>query len=359
MQGGEPVSSDRTRCGAGAHSLARSPGMRTGTVLFSARMLRAVLRFVLLCGVALVAAPMILASLYVDQRGVALNGRVYSKSEYLRMNQGSWTRTSEVSFEYTLPETGGVSFFNVDMAPEKYDEYHIGQAVAVHYLRREDVPKWPGADAMWQMRILPHVRLAEQRAFAGIAALMTPRVELGAGVVVLMALLLWVWRRSRLPGFSWAMGAVILCGVIALLFYDFPRPTPAPVGETRTASGTVKSLRRIDRLINASRSRGLTAHQPVDVVGIEFVPQGFRDPVLAVDLVDRGSVQSLAEGARVDVEYEAARPRTAWLRSATRTFARRNLVGMGEDVVLYIGVLIAGLLLFQFLWQRRPTRRGL
>ena len=322
-------------------------------------MLRAVVWVVLLCGVALVAAPMMLASLYVDQRGVELTGHVYSKSEYLRQNQGGWTRSSEVSFEYTLPETGGVSFFNVDMAPGKYDEYHKGQTVTLHYLRREDVPKLPGADAMWQMRILPHVRLAGQRAFSGVEAAFTPRIELGVAVVVAIAMLLWVWRRSRLPGFGWAMGALITCGIIALMFYDLPRPTPAPRDGMRAASGKVTSLRRIDMLMNTNRSRGLDAHQPVDVVGVEFVPQGFSDPVLAVDLVDRGSILGLAEGATVEVDYEAEQPRTAWLRSATRTFPRRNLIGLGEDAMLYIGVLIAGLLLCQFIgkaFRRRLSR---
>ena len=319
-------------------------------------MLRALIWVVLLCGVALFVAPMMLASLYVDQRGVELTGHVYSKSEYVRLNQGAWTRSSEVSFEYTLPETGGVSYFNVDMAPAKYDEYHKGQTVTLHYLRREDIPKLPGADAMWQMRILPHVRLAGQRAFSAIEAAITPQIKLGVGVVVAIAMLLWVWRRSRLPGFGWAMGALIVCGITALLFYDFPRPTPAPAGETRAASGKVKSLRRIDMLMNTSRSRGVEAHQPVDVVGVEFVPQGFHDPVLAVDLVDRGSIRGLAEGATVEVDYEAAQPRTAWLRSATRTFLRRNLIGLGEDAMLYIGLLVAGLLLVQFVGKAFKRR---
>lgn len=58
-------------------------------VLSSGRMLRAALWIVLLCGVTLVAAPMVLASLYVDQHGVELTAHIYSKSEYLRLNQGS------------------------------------------------------------------------------------------------------------------------------------------------------------------------------------------------------------------------------------------------------------------------------
>jgi len=325
-------------------------------------MLRALIWILLLACVALFTAPMVLASLYLDQRGVELNGRVYSKSEYVRLLRGtwSWTPQSEVTFEYTLPETGGVSFFNVAMEPQKYDEYHKGQAVKLHYLRREDIPRLPGADAMWQIRILPHVRLAEQHAFAGLQAAISPQVKLGLAALAAIVILLWVWRRSRLPGFAWAAGVCIVCGIVAMLFYDYPRSTPAPTRDVRVASGTVKSIRRIDMLLSTSRSHGTPAHQPLDIVGIEFLPQGFRDPVLAVDLVDRGSSPGLAEGARVEVDYEFGRPRTAWLRGGTRTFPRRNLIGLAEDAALWIAVLIALALLWQFIgnaFKRILSRR--
>ncbi len=314
-------------------------------------MIRGLIWILLLCGAALVIAPMVVASLYVDQRGVELPGHVYSKSEYVGALRGTdtWSRRSEVTFEYTLPETGGVSFFNVAMEPAKYDEYHKGQAVTLHYLRREDIPKLPGADVMWQIRILPHVRLEGQHAFDGLRATVSPQLKLGFAALAAIVILLWTWRRSKLPGFAWAMGVCIVCGIVAMMFYDFPLPTPAPAGDVRVASGKVKSIRRIDMLLSTNRSRGTPAHQPLDIVGVEFVPQGFKDPVLAVDLVDRGSIQGLAEGAPVEVDYEAGRPRTAWLRGAARTFPRRNLIGLGEDAALWFGVLIAGLLLWQFL----------
>jgi hypothetical protein len=314
-------------------------------------MIRGLIWIFLLGFTGLIAAPMILASLYLDQRGVELNGRVYSKSEYVSALRGTdtWSRRSEVTFEYTLPETGGVSFFNVAMEPAKYDEYHKGQTVKLHYLRREDIPKLPGADAMWQIRILPHVRLEGQHAFDGLRAAISPQLKLGVAALAAIVVLLWTWRRSKLPGFAWAMGVCIVCGIVAMMFYDFPLPTPGPSGVVHVASGKVKSIRRIDMLLSTNRSRGTEAHQPLDIVGVEFVPQGFQDPVLAVDLVDRGSIPGLAEGAPVELDYEVGRPRTAWLRNATRTFPRRNLIGLGEDVVLWIAVLIALALLWHLI----------
>jgi hypothetical protein len=318
-------------------------------VILTGRMLRALIWIVLLSGAALFLAPMVVASLYVDQRGVELTGRVYAKDEFIRVRTGTWTRSSEVTFEYTLPETGGVSFFNVEMSPEKYDEYHKGQTVKLHYLRREDIPKLPGADVMWQIRILPHVRLEGQRAFDGLRTAVTPQIRLGVAIVAAIGILLWVWRRMRLPGFAWAVGVCVVVGVVAMMFYDFPQTTPEPRSDVRAASGSVKTIRQIDWLFRGNHSRGLEAHQRVDIVGVEFVPQGYRDPVMAVDLVDRGSIAGLAEKMPVEIYYEAGRPRTAWLRSATREFPRRNLIGLGEDALLYVGVLIAGLVLWQLL----------
>jgi len=152
----------------------------------------------------------------------------------------------------------------------------------------------------------------------------------------------------------------VVAGIPALFFYDFPRPTPSPTVEVRQASGTVKSLDRIDKLFAGSRSRGMFASQPVEVVGIEFVPEGRRESVLAVDLIDSGSIAGLKEKGTVDVEYESASPRTAYLRSGTREFLPRNLRGIVVDGALYLGVLIGCLMGAHFIgkaWTRLVAGR--
>jgi hypothetical protein len=104
----------------------------------------------------------------------------------------------------------------------------------------------------------------------------------------------------------------------------------------------------------------MDAAQPIEVVGIEFVPEGRAESVLAVDLIDSGSIAGLKVNAPVDVEYEGASPRTAYLRWATRTFLSRNLRGIVVDGALYLGVLVGCLMGAHFVgraWTRMLARR--
>ena len=323
-------------------------------------MLTGLIRLAVVCGVVLLVSPFLISSLYVDQRGIEMTGRVYSKREDVTMRYGGWTRTSEVTVEYDSPEPVGVAFFGIRMDPERYDTFHIGDKVKLHYLRHSDIPDVPGANILWQMHALPVVRLADQRAFSGLERFFTKKLILGCAALAAIAVLLWIWRRARLPGFGWAVGACVVAGIPALFFYDFPRPTPSPTVEVRQASGTVKSLDRIDKLFAGSRSRGMFASQPVEVVGIEFVPEGRRESVLAVDLIDSGSIAGLKEKGPVDVEYESGVS-----ANCVRSFRDEGLpaaesAGHRVDGALYLGVLIGCLMVAHFIgkaWTRLLARR--
>jgi hypothetical protein len=124
-----------------------------------------------------------------------------------------------------------------------------------------------------------------------------------------------------------------------MLISEFPLPGTAPATEVRRGAGQVKSVGRIYRLFSGSRSRGEIASQPVSVVGVEFIPEGRLEPVLAVDLIDEGSL-ALKQGATVSVEYELTAPRTAYLLGGTRNFPRRNLTGLVLVCSFYVALLL-------------------
>jgi hypothetical protein len=302
-------------------------------------MLRSLLGLLLLGGTALITLPFLMSSLYVDQRGIEIPGHVYSKREDAIVQYSTWYRSCEVTVEYQGPDDPGVSFMKVELAPDQYDSFRKGQEVKLHYLRRQDVPDVPMAKSLREIGLLPRARLAGQRAFSGLtsAANRTSLPVLGAfgGSVLLLIL----WRLSRLPGFPWAALACVLGVVALLLISEFPLPAAAPATAVRRGAGQVKSVARIYRLFSGSRSRGEIASQPVSVVGVEFVPEGRLEPVLAVDLIDEGSL-ALKQGATLSVEYELTAPRTAYLVGATRNFPRRNLSGLVLVCSFYVALLL-------------------
>jgi hypothetical protein len=302
-------------------------------------MLRTLLAILILGGIALITLPFLVSSLYVDQRGIDIPGHVYSKREDAIVHYSTWYRSCEVTVEYQGPDESGVSFLKVELPPDRYDSFRRGQQVTLHYLRRQDIPDVPFAKTLGQIGLLPRARLAGLRAFSGviIAVKQTGLPVLGAFVA--SVLLLVLWRLSRLPGFAWAVAACVL-GVLALiLITEFPLPAAAPTTAVRRGAAQVKSIDTIDRLFSGSRTRGEIASQPVSVVGVEFIPEGRIEPVLAVDLIDEGSLL-LRQGTAVTVDYELTAPRTAYVLGATRNFPRRNFNGLILVWSFYVALLV-------------------
>ena len=323
-------------------------------------MLRGLLILVFVGVSALVTLPFLMSSLYIDQRGVAISGHVYSKREDAIVRYSTWYRSCEVTLEYWAPEESAVSFLKVELPPDQYDSFAKGQQVQLHYLRRQDVPALPLVQPLRAMGLLPKARLARQRIFAGF---MIGAGRVGLPLIAALAgsvLLLICWRLSRLPGFQWAVIACVL-GVLTLsLISEFPLPTGRPSGAVRIAAAKVKSVERIQRLFSGSRTRGEIAAEPVSVVGAEFVPEGRLEPVLAVDLIDESSLV-LKPGDIVALEYELAAPRTAHLQRATRTFPSRNLTGIAMTLSLYAALLLGVLFGAHYLgrgWKRLLQSRN-
>jgi hypothetical protein len=122
-----------------------------------------------------------------------------------------------------------------------------------------------------------------------------------------------------------------------MLYSEFPRPVPEPAVAVQKTVGRVASISRIDHLFETHDSQGMQATQPIQVVGVSFVPAGMTEEVLAVDLIDDGSVGGLQVGSPATVAYERAATRTARIDGGTRRFPERNLKGAILSAVLFAG----------------------
>jgi hypothetical protein len=271
----------------------------------------------------------------------------------VKVVRSNWEVSRTLTIEFTVPETSSVSFFDVYPGAAQYDALHTNQAVDVRYLPRKYLPDVPGAKILWELHALPTARLASMEGVSRLDALMTPNTILGCAALGGIFTLFMLWRITRLRLFAWSagIGAVPLFGLI--LMTGFPRATPAPVREVRHGTGCVIQIGRIDKLFSGSRSRGVIAEQPVDVVSVEFVPEGRTEAVVAVDLIDRGSIADLREKSAVALVYEAASPRTAYLEGARRTFPERNFSGVVEEGLICFAVVAAVLAALYYFSRRR------
>jgi hypothetical protein len=304
-------------------------------------MLRGLILLLLALVVGFLALPFVMTSRALDEHGITLPGTVYHKSETVKVGYSEWELAREITVQYTIPESSSVGFFTVHPNTKQYDSLHTRQTVDVRYLRRKDVPELPGSKILWEIHALPTARLTNFRNVSRLDAVLTPRAILGCEILAGILALLILWRVTRSSTFAWMAAIGVLPLVALILLSGFPRPTSAPSGELRRATGRVASVGRIDKLFSGSRSRGVPADQPVAVVGVEFVPDGMSEPVVAVDLIDSGSIPGLKEKSTVTVQYEAASPRTAYIEGATRRFPERNFSGAVVTALLYLAAVIA------------------
>jgi len=285
-------------------------------------------------GALLIAAPFVLSSRYIDARGVEIQGRVFEKREYVNVQDSEWERICEVTAVYTPPDEYGTPYLVERLGPAAFDGLHKGGPVTLRYLRREDLPRVPGSKVLREMRLL---RAAKMAGRIGI----DPNVKRALWWVGLGVLLLSLWRMARLPGFAWLAGGAVAVLLAATLNSEFPWATPAPRSGIRSADGRVVSVGTISRLFSGHQTSGMQAEQPIQVIAVQFFPAGKTEPVLAIDLIDEGSIAGLKEGAAARVQYEDSAPRVARVEGGTREFPSRNLYGVFRDSAVTVAVLAA------------------
>ncbi len=152
-----------------------------------------------------------------------------------------------------------------------------------------------------------------------------------------LILALWLWYKLRIPGGIFAIAICFVGALGAAMFSEIPRPMSPLQGVILPGRARVQNEWTIDKVFASRNSRNTwSLDQPVQYVSLEFVPEGRREPVVAADNIDTGSIPNLKVGQSLAVQYEQANPRNARLVAGTRTFWKKNLRGLAITAVIWI-----------------------
>jgi len=262
--------------------------------------------------IALLAAPLLAASLWLDAHGETATATVTGKREEIQVaNQptGGWYSRRYLVVDFPRLAASGLQA-SVRVDSVEFHSYRPGDRVDIRYFpccpifarlaghtTRQvtwEAAREVGSDPVLDWMVFGVVALVVVAQVSSVLVVATGVVWLAAA-----ALFLFPQRPPRV-----ATGTEVTARVAGLW-----RVTESP---TRTRH----------RSRSSSHPERLTV--PYQVVQLRFVPAGAADSVIAVDEVDAGSVPSLAPGAEVRVRYQSAAPREAMLVDGTRTFRQRN-----------------------------------
>jgi hypothetical protein len=282
----------------------------------------------------------------IDANGRIITCTVANKRERIhrRTRSDSWNPVFHVSLACRWPDAGApFSPPEFDTDEAEFDRIQPGTPFEVRYL--SDVP---------QLLILvgingAHLARETTAVHAGRTLMaLAPLLALG-GFMLLVLFLAWLTTKRNVRGARW-----IIFGLLGAAFMYVLTPT-LPVtlfGKTARATATVKELQAFTRLLNSSKSRGITASTPYELVVLEFLPPGRREPVLAGDMIDIASQPNLAVGQLVAIDYEVDHPRRANIAGATRSYYYENVRGAIIAGFATVALLVGGTLAWEALKRR-------
>jgi hypothetical protein len=289
---------------------------------------------------ALLLTPVLGPPLYIEAAGRSAAGVVIAKRETITTLSEAWSRRLQIDVHYLATDVEEEEVITIAVNAATYDQLRVGAPVQLRYLPNPTVRK---------IGNLATARLDTQPPMGSFIALLGDRVPgllLGIGIwLVLLA----AWAKLR---YGWLVLVLAISMIGGVIYIGSGWPPPAPPGEMLAGSATVRDTRRIDRVWGGRKTPAEDAVQPFIVMELEFVPAGYTGPVVAVDMVDDGSVPALERGVSVPIHYSAANPRWAQVDNAVRTYYWKNLRTFG-----LIGLLIVVLLLFGLIRGRGRTRR--
>ncbi len=307
-------------------------------------------------------APWLLLAGYLRVFGIAGTGEVIDRHEAVSIRGDHWHRDLIVSYRYRLSGSGQSATASQRVDPALYDRLRVGSPVKVLYSPWKPLREFGSAGATlaevpWYA-VLPResndtLWFLEMEMYAVVAVLgylayrrrsrtltllaVTVGASVAAGVLLFgflifpILLLLW-WRRPG-QGFGWVL-LVSMAGSAAILASRVPWPPRMPPEANLRATAVVREVHDVDRVWGTRRFPGQSVRQPFQILDLEFTPAGAADSVHAVDVIDRGSVRSLARGSTIAVLYPEGQPHSARMEGGTRDYAR--------DLFIYVLALTYG-----------------
>jgi hypothetical protein len=282
----------------------------------------------------------------IDHDGRTILCPVERKTERIdrRSQDDSWKPVFHVELACDWP-AAGAPFASpaFDTNEQEYDRLQRGMPLEVRYLRDVPLPLLvigiSGAHLARETLDVHVLRIAN--VFGPIAVII--------GYILVLSLLGWLMTRYKRRGLYIAF--FVLLG-IAVIYMLTPTLPVGVSGQTATATATITDMRVFERLLDTSRSQGIEASVPYELLVLEFVPSGRREPVLAGDMIDVNSRPGLAVGQQVAITYETAHPRHANVQNATRMYYWRNVEGAIIEGFFVIGFLVGGTLLWEYIKRR-------
>lgn len=280
-------------------------------------------------------------SVYLD-RQPTLPGVVEGKTETIDVdNDGGWSSVLRVRVSYVPPGENAPRSDELSADAAVYDRVTTGDPVEVRYLHLGGLFKFSRLSDRSTLSIL-----------LGLRPQLTPILF----IIGLMGLLWWIAAASQykalgIPFFLLLMAIVILLN--SLPQWRAARPL---VGEQATAVATVREVTRFTEVGGGDESEPVQLVQPFDLVQVEFIPEAWRDPVMAADIVDAGSLP-LEIGGTVQVRYLVEQPRAVRLQGGTRSYLWKNILSSTTQMVFLL-LILAAMAFGGRIFQRMIRSRG-
>lgn len=277
--------------------------------------------------------------------GQPVDAMVQGKHEVITVQKdGSWSRSNELDAAYNAGRHEGSLAVSVPVSPEVYDVARVGRAIPLRCMPLYQTLCLLKYDSVMEWEVRRVLALASGRETMFL---------LGLGLAVF-----WLgfaeWNAAQ-PAQRWLGRGLFAAWSVALL-YVAARPAGPPPSSGSQVQGTarVTNLRSFSSYEFLQPLIAIGYSHPFVLAELTLAPAPGRDPVVAVDAVDAGSVPGLKVGATLPVTMPVADPRAARLIQGTREFVRGN-VSKEVGLTLLLLLLVVGPVVVVDYLRRRPT----